>query len=166
MSDKPSSLNADGIFEPFPVDRVPFEEYSRGTRFGVRFQSLGDFGGGSHVGVSMEVLAPGRQTYPAHYHMLEEEHLLILDGSATLRLGERTFEMSAGHYVCFPAGQKAGHTLTNRTKEPCRYLIIGERNPNEVVVHTDSGRIGVRVLGEGYRQSATMDYWEGQSVDA
>jgi hypothetical protein len=74
MSDKPSSLNADGTFEPFLVDRVPFEEYSRGTRFGVRFQSLGDFGGGSHV--------------------------------------------------------------------------------------------GVRVLGEGYRKSATMDYWERKSVDA
>jgi uncharacterized cupin superfamily protein len=165
MSDKPSSLNADGIFEPFHVDRVPVEEYSRGTRFGVRFRSLGEFGGGSHIGVSMEVLEPGRQTYPAHYHMLEEEHLLVLEGSATLRLGERTFELSVGHYVCFPAGQKAGHTLVNRTKEPCRYLIIGERNPNEVVVYTDSGRVGVRVLGEGYRKSATMEYWEDQAID-
>lgn len=30
--------------------------------------------------------APGKQSNPAHYHMLEEEHLLILEGQVTLRL--------------------------------------------------------------------------------
>ena len=166
MSDKPTSVNADGIFEPFIVDRVPTEEYSRGSRFGIKSQPLGEFGGGTHVGVSMEVLAPGRQTWPAHFHMLEEEHLLVLEGSATLRLGLRTYELSEGHYVCFPAGQKAGHTFINHTDKPFRYLVIGERNPNEVVVYTDSGRVGVRALGEGYRRSATLQYWEGEDVDA
>jgi uncharacterized cupin superfamily protein len=166
MSDKPTSVNADGIYEPFTIDKVPVEEYSRGSRFCVKSQSLGDFGGGTHVGVAIEELAPGRQTYPAHYHMLEEEHLLVLEGSATLRLGERTYELGKGHYVCFPAGQKAGHTLVNRTDKPFRFLIIGERNPNEVVVYTDSGRVGVRALGEGLRRSAKMDYWEGEDVDA
>lgn len=164
MTDKPSSVNIDGVFEPFKADAVPVEEYSQGNRFGIRYQALGDFGGGSHVGVEMVVLAPGRQSYPAHYHMLEEEHLLVLEGEATLHLGEKTYALSAGSYVCFPAGQKAGHALVNDGKLPCRYLIVGERNPNEVVVYTDSGRVGVRVLGEGYRKSATMDYWEGETT--
>jgi hypothetical protein len=61
LSDKPSSVNAKGIFEPFAVDQVPFEEYSRGS-LGVRFQSLGEFGGGTNVGVSMEVLAQTRRS--------------------------------------------------------------------------------------------------------
>ena len=162
MTNKPSSVNADGIFEPFNVDDVPAETYSRGDRFGIRFHGLGDFGGGSHVGVEIVVLEPGRQSYPAHYHMLEEEHVLILEGQATLLLGERSYELQKGSYVCFPAGQKAGHALVNNGSVPCRYLIVGERNPNEVVVYTDSGRVGVRLLGEGYRKSATMDYWEGE----
>jgi uncharacterized cupin superfamily protein len=166
MSDKPSSVNADGNFEPFAIDQVPVEDYAQGSRFGVRFQQLGEFGGCSHVGVCMEVLAPGKQAYPAHYHMLEEEHLFVLEGSATLRLGEKTYELSAGHYVCFPAGQKAGHALVNHTASPCRYLVIGERNPNDVVVYTDSGRVGVRLTGEGYRKSATMGYWESEATQA
>ena len=164
MTDKVSSANADGVFEPFKVDDVPIEEYSRGDRFGIRYQGLGHFGGGSHVGVEIVVLEPGRQSYPAHYHMLEEEHVLILEGEVTLRLGDKSYELSAGSYACFPAGQKAGHALVNNGSSPCRYLIVGERNPNEVVVHTDSGRVSVRLTGEGYRKSATMDYWEGETT--
>ena len=82
------------------------------------------------------------------------------------RLGEfggaAHVELAAGHYVCFPAGQKAGHTLVNHTTAPCRYLVIGERNSHDVIVFTDSGRVSVRLTGEGYRKSATMDYWEAE----
>lgn len=163
MSQKPTSINAEGLFEPFATDAVPWEEHSHGARFGVRMKLLGEFGGCAHVGVSIEELAPGKQTYPAHYHMLEEEHVYVTEGSMTLRLGGQYFALSAGMYVCFPAGQKAGHTLLNDSDAPCRYLIIGERNPNDVIVYTDSGRVGVRLTGEGYRKSATMDYWEGES---
>lgn len=162
MSAKTSAANADGIFEPFDIEAVPFEGYSKGERFGVRYRQLGEFGGCKCVGVCMEILASGKQAYPAHYHMLEEEHLLILEGSATLRLGARTYELSAGHYVCFPAGQKAGHALINNSGAPCRYLVIGERNPNDVVVYTDSGRVSARLTGEAYRKAATMECWEGE----
>jgi uncharacterized cupin superfamily protein len=157
-----SSRDDEGVFEPFAVDAVPGEEYAHGERFGARFRSLGDFGGGEHVGVSMEALAPGKQAYPAHYHMLEEEHLLVLEGALTLRLGERSYEMKAGDYVCFHAGQPIGHAMFNHTASPCRYLIIGERDGRDVVVHTDTGRVGVRLMGEGYRRSASMEYWDGE----
>jgi uncharacterized cupin superfamily protein len=88
----------------------------------------------------------------------------VLEGRSTLRLGGKSFELVQGSYVCFPAGQKAGHTLVNNSGTPCRYLIIGERNANDVIVYTDSGRVGVRLTGEGYRKSATMDYWEGEGA--
>lgn len=164
MANKPSSINANGVYEPFAVEDVPWEEYSEGDRFGLRIRQLGEYGGCSHVGVCMEELAPGKQTCPTHYHMLEEEHFLILEGKATLRLGDQTYELTEGDYTCFPAGQKAGHTLVNNTDSVCRYLIIGERNPNDVVVYTDSGRVGVRLTGEGYKKSATQDYWEGEDT--
>ena len=139
MTDRASSVNADGVFEPCKIDDVPVEEYSRCNRFGIRYQGLGHFGGGSHVGAEIVVLEPGRQSYPAHYHMLEEEHLLILEGEVTLRLGDASHESSPGSYACFPAGQKAGHALVNNGHARCRYLIVGEQNSSEVVVYTDSG---------------------------
>ena len=38
----------------------------------------------------------------------------------------------------FRPGQKAGHCLINNSGATCRYVIVGERNPNEVAVYTDS----------------------------
>ena len=164
MTGKTSSVNADGIFEPFEIDRVPWEEHAQGERFGMRYQQLGKFGGSSQIGVAMEILSPGKQANPAHFHMLEEEHVFILEGKLTLRLGDKSYELSAGHYICFPAGQKVGHALINNTTEPCRYLILGNPNPHDVMVFTDSGRVSVRLTGEGYRKSATMEYWDGEDV--
>jgi len=155
-------VDGDGTRLPFSVEDVPWEEYSHGERFGTRFRQLGEYGGCSHVGVCMEEIAPGRQAYVSHYHLLEEEQLLVLEGRPTLRLGERRIPMEPGSYVVFPAGQKAGHALVNETDEPVRYLIIGERNPDEVTVHTDTGRVGVRLVGEGYRMGDRVDYWDGE----
>ena len=149
--------------EPFQCADVPWTVHAHGERFGMRFQELGEFGGGTHVGVCLEELAPGKQANPLHYHMVEEEHVLILAGELTLRLGAQSHVMREGSYVCFPAGQKVGHALYNHSASVCRYLIIGERSPHEVVVYPDSGRVGVRLLGEGYRKSAVMEYWEGET---
>jgi len=115
------------------------------------------------VGVVMEELAPRKQSCPAHYHLLEEEHLLILEGQATM--GEQTYEVSAGDYVCFPAGQAVAHTLLNNGNAPCRFLIIGEDNPHDVVVYPDSGKVLVRAAQEIYRK-AMLEYWEGEQDES
>ncbi|MEJ6784187.1 cupin domain-containing protein [Aminobacter sp. Piv2-1] len=164
MSATKSAINEEGISEPFAATEAPLELFSHGERFGSSFRHLSNFAGGTHVGVALEELAPGKETNPSHYHMLEEEHAFILEGSLTLKLGQRRHVMKAGDYVCFPAGQKVGHSLYNHTDAPCRYLIIGERNPSDVIVYPESGRVSVRLTGEGYRKATTMDYWEG--IDA
>lgn len=81
---KPTSVNAEGVFEPFPISRVPWQEFSHGERFGMRYQHLSSFGGGSQISVSMEILPPGKQANQLHYHMLEEEHVFVIEGSLTL----------------------------------------------------------------------------------
>lgn len=69
--------------------------------------------------------------------------------------------MSAGHYVCFPAG----HSFFNHTAEPCRYLIIGNPQPHDVAVHPETGRVSVKLMDEAYRGSSTVGYWEGVDAD-
>jgi uncharacterized cupin superfamily protein len=165
LNDETSSSNAEGIFEPFHISRVPWEEFSRGERFGVHFQQLGAFGGARQISVSMEILPPGKQANQVHFHMLEEEHVFILEGSLTLRLGAKSHVLSEGHYVCLPAGQQVGHALINHTSEPCRYLVFGNPNPHDVIVFTESERVSVRLMGQSYRKSSTMEYWEDVNVD-
>lgn len=165
MDDKPTSLNADGISEPFASDTVPWEEWSQGSRYGTRFRYLSGFGGANHVGVALEELSPGMESSLNHYHMLEEEQAYILEGEMTLRLGDKTFPMKAGDHVVFPAGQKVGHSFYNHSDAPCRFIIIGEKNPNDVIFYPETGRVGVRLMGEGYDRSATMEYWQGADTE-
>jgi len=140
--------------QPFSSQGVAWEEWSEGPRFGQRYRHLSRAAMGENyrVGVAIEELPPGKQSTPAHYHIFEEEHVYILEGALTVRIGAETHEMKAGGYVCFPAGQKAGHCLINNSGAPCRYVIVGERNPNEVAVYTDSNKVLVRAL-DGMRFS-------------
>lgn len=158
--EEPESVNKQ-VTAPFSIENVPWEEWHQGERFGSRMRQIGAHGGGSHVGVVMEELAPGKQSCPAHYHLLEEEHMLILEGQVTLRMGKQTYEVSAGDYVCFPAGQAVEHNLVNNGNVPCRFLIIGENNPHDVVVYPDSKKVLVRATQEIYPK-AVLDYWEGE----
>jgi uncharacterized cupin superfamily protein len=156
-----TSANADGAFEPFRIASVPWQEFLHGERFGMRFQVLSEFGGGSQITVAMEILPPGRQANQLHYHLLEEEHVLVLEGSMTVQLGERRHVVEAGHYVCFPAGQKVGHALINHTDAPCRYLVLGNPHKHDVAVFPETGRVSVRLAGESYRTTPTVGYWDG-----
>jgi uncharacterized cupin superfamily protein len=75
--------------------------------------------------------------------------------------------MKAGDYVCFPAGQKVGHAFMNSGKGPCSYLMIGERNPNDVCVYPDSNKIAVNALGAKdsiFDMSGARGYWDGEET--
>jgi uncharacterized cupin superfamily protein len=158
------------IAPPKPISSldVPWEEFSDVPRFAVRYRhlTLAAAGADYRVGVAIEELPPGKQSSPAHYHIFEEEHVYMLEGTLTLRIGAETHEMTAGDYVCFPAGQKAGHCLVNNSGAVCRYVIVGERNPNEVAVYTDSNKVLVRALGRRtiLDLAARRGYWYGEDT--
>ncbi|GFE84364.1 cupin [Steroidobacter agaridevorans] len=152
--------------KPIAARDVEWQGWTEGSRFGERYRHLTSalLGDHYHVGVALEELEPGRQSSPAHYHIFEEEHVYILEGSLTVRMGTYSYEMKAGDYVCFPAGKQAGHCLINNSSATCRYVIVGENNPNEVAVYTDSSKVLVRSLGRRsiLDLAAVRDYWYGE----
>lgn len=154
--------------KPLSSLEIPWTEWAEAPRFALRYRHLSRAAIGERyrVGVAIEELAPGKQSSPAHYHVFEEEHVYILEGALTLRIGDETHGMRAGDYACFPAGQKAGHCLLNESGSTCRYVIVGERNPNEVVVYTDSRKVLVRALGRRaiFDLDARRDYWDGETT--
>jgi uncharacterized cupin superfamily protein len=163
-------MSTDKISPPKPMSSqdLAWTEWSQVPRFSVRYRHLSRAAMGENyrVGVAIEELAPGRQSSPAHYHIFEEEHVYVLDGSITVRIGADTYEMKAGDYVCFPAGQKAGHCLINNSGATCRYVIVGENNPNEVAVYTDTNKVLVRALGRRaiFDLAAERGYWDGENT--
>ena len=143
MSEKESSLNRDGFYEPFSIEDVPWTEWKGKNGENARFKLLGKYGGGSHVGVNIDILEPGNYSNKFHYHLMEEEHIIILEGSATLFLGEKSFVLRKDDYCCFPAGQKVGHHLYNHTAKICKFLTIGENKPDDVYVYPQEKSIRV-----------------------
>ncbi len=148
---------------PFSISELAWEEWSQGAAFGSRVRRVVDSRGGkAHIGAVIEEILPGMQSCPFHYHFLEEEHVMVLQGTVTLRLGAKTWEMKEGDYVRFPAGQEAGHCFVNQGTQLCRIFCFGERVDKEVVVYPDTGKVLVALTGEIYRKDATVDYWEGE----
>lgn len=160
------AIKQDAEFGPVSARDVPVETFAKGERFAIHYRHLtaAVLGDKYRVGVALEELPPGKQSNQFHYHMLEEEHLYILEGACTLRLGEARHPMRAGDYAVFPAGRKAGHCLINETDAVCRYLMIGEHNSNEVSVYPDSDKVQVRWLDERYDRAARRDYWDGEET--
>ena len=88
---------------PIAIDDVPWGEAGHGARFYMRFRILSDTRkDGRKIGIAYEELPPGKQSVPFHYHMLEEEHIIGLEGEATLRLGDKRYRIKAGDYVMLP----------------------------------------------------------------
>ncbi|MBC7769490.1 MAG: cupin domain-containing protein [Phycisphaerales bacterium] len=157
---------------PVAIESLSWTEWSEGVRYGSRWRVLSDSRGADtrKIGVSYEELPPGKQSCPFHFHMLEEEHIVALDGEATLRLGGERYTIRAGDYVGFPAGQRAGHCLINESDKPFRFLMIGDNEPNEICVYPDSKKVSVSALNEGarrfiVRESELLDYWDGEKAN-
>lgn len=148
---------------PIASETVPWTDFTHGDNFHIRYRHLSTAMGPQpyKIGVAIEELMPGKQNNPAHYHLREEEHLLILDGALTVRIGTAFHVMKAGDYVRFPAGSPHEHCLFNHTAEVCRYIIIGDKDPNEVTVYPDSNKVMVDGIGERYIR-AHQDYWVGE----
>jgi uncharacterized cupin superfamily protein len=160
-------MSEDPEHGPVAIESVLWTDWHQGVRFGSRFRVLSDTrSGGRKIGVAYEELPPGRQSCPFHYHLLEEEHIVALDGEATLRLGDRQYALKAGDYVCFPAGERRGHCLINESEHPFRFLMIGDNEPADVCVYPDSGKILIRGLdGAILRDGPRIEYWDGERAD-
>ncbi len=156
---------------PVAIESLPWTEWSESVRYGSRWRVLSDTRGADKrkIGVSYEELPPGKQSCPLHYHMVEEEHIIALEGEATLRLGDERYKIKAGDYVGFPAGQRAGHCLVNDGDKPFCFIMIGDNQPNEVCVYPDSNKISVSALRDNdrfiVRNGERLDYWDGEKKD-
>ena len=102
---------------------------------------------GERLGVRIEVIMPGETSSEHHFHTAEEEHVIALEGCATLVLGADCLELNAGDHVWFKAGEAIAHHIENTSGQPFRFLVFGERNSNDIVFYPDREIAMVKALG-------------------
>ena len=122
--------------------------------------------GGRTMAGTLYELQPGNSNCPYHYES-DEEWLLVLEGTLTVRHPEGQDELGPGDLVCFSAGPEGAHKLTNRGSEVVRMLIVSTANVPAVAVYPDSDKIGVFTEGRRdnvmVRRSSGVDYWDGET---
>jgi quercetin dioxygenase-like cupin family protein len=64
---------------------------------------------------------PGDGT-PLHLHQNEDEHLIVLEGTARLACGDKVFDAQAGSVVALP--KNVPHAWGNRSDKPLRIAVI------------------------------------------
>lgn len=116
---------------------------------------------GGSLRVNRMRLPPGHAMVPFHYHLREDEVFYVLSGRGVLRYGDTLEDIGPGDCVACPAGSKVAHQIANPHGEDLVYLAIGPRDPHEVCVYPDSGKVLVRGIGRiGFIEDA--EYMAGE----
>ena len=96
------------------------------------------------TGTAMYVydLSPGQSACPYHYEY-EEEWLLVVEGTVSLRTRDGEHGLERGDLVCFPPGPARAHKIMNRSAASARTLMFSSSRLPVVSVYPDSNKIGV-----------------------
>jgi uncharacterized cupin superfamily protein len=103
------------------------------------------------LAMSVYELLPGQTQCPYHFHHGNDELLVVLTGTPTLRTPDGERELQPGDAVPFPAGSEGAHQVYNRTEEPVRYVIAARHVTPEVVEYPDSGKLAAMAYSESHR---------------
>ena len=90
----------------------------------------------------MYELPPGNAS-PYHWHVGEEEWLLVLAGAPTLRTPEGEHALRPWDVALFRRGEAGAHQLRNTADEVVRAAFFSTTSDPEVAVYPDDSKIGV-----------------------
>jgi len=121
------------------------------------------------LGISVDILAPGRRGCPYHLHHAQEEAFVVLDGRGTLRVAGENVPIEAGDVIFIPPGPEYPHQIVNTSDAPLRYLSISTQESPEICEYPDSGKVQSMARHAGrppfarmHRLGEDLDYWDGE----
>jgi uncharacterized cupin superfamily protein len=130
----------------------PFDEPCRSRER----KRLGDAAGLSQFGVNLLRLPPGAWSSQRHWHTGSDEFVYVVSGEVVLVTdgGEET--LRAGDAAGFPAGDRNGHCLQNRSDSDAQVLEIGTRVSGDTAYYND-----IDMVAPAGRQPAPYTHRDG-----
>jgi mannose-6-phosphate isomerase-like protein (cupin superfamily) len=133
-----------------PEQSSEWLESRRGERFRICTSATQTDGAYSVV----EIVAEHGYGTPVHIHENEDEHFVVVEGTATMVNGDQAFEATAGAAISLRKG--IPHAWCNRSNSPLRLVITNvpggieealRLSANGVDVATVAEQFSVRVVG-------------------
>ena len=147
------------------MDRKPLYE-------GVVSKRLAHDTAAKQLGLSVDIVPPGKRSCPYHFHYVEEEMFIVLEGSGTLRVAGEMLPITTGDSIFIPAGPEYPHQILNTSDAPLKYLSVSTQAKVEICEYPDSAKYGAFAKGEAetllqgrgmHRKQHHLDYWDGES---
>ena len=120
--------------------------------------------GTERLGLSLWSIPAGQTAYPYHFHLAEEEVLVLLEGDLALRTPTGWERVRRGDVVRFPVGEDGAHQLVNDGAAEARFLAISTHGQPDVVHlprrgqdrrgRAQPGRQGAQVVLQARRRRA------------
>lgn len=98
---------------------------------------IGQAGGLTQFGVNLVILEPGAMSSLRHWHLHEDEFVMVTLGECTLVQDAGETVMRPGDCAAFPAGVADGHHFINHSAGEARFLVVGTKAPREVATYSD-----------------------------
>jgi uncharacterized cupin superfamily protein len=152
------------------INTLALDAWEQGERYASADASFGAQLGLTRVGVSMNVVPPGKSGCPFHSHRMEDEFFVILEGSGVYRFGVEQQAFGPGDVLGAPAGgPETAHQIINTGDVPLRYLGVSNRAAADFCEYPDSGKFMAKAtLPDGSRTDfvgrpdSAVDYWDGE----
>jgi uncharacterized cupin superfamily protein len=124
----------------------------------------------SKLGISIDLVAPGKRSCPYHFHHAQEEMFVVLEGCGTLRVAGEMLALVSGDVVFIPPGPEYPHQIINDSDAPLKYLSISTKESPELVQYPDSSKYLTSATLDGvahgfarmHRDRDDLDYWDGE----
>ena len=128
---------------------------------------FGPLAGAQKLGATLYELPPGQKLCPYHYEYAEEEWLLVLEGTATVRHPTGTTQLQPWDVAFFPTGPEGAHQVRNDSDGTVRVLMWSDVIYPAATVYPDSDKIGIWTGNEGdsvmVRRSSDVPYYAGEA---
>jgi uncharacterized cupin superfamily protein len=107
-----------------------------------RLLHVGRRAGGELLGGTMFEVGPG-YLGPYHLHYGNEELVLVVDGTLTVREADGDRELRPGDVAVFRRGNDGLHALENRSEATVRFVVFSSMVDPDVTEQPELGMIGV-----------------------
>lgn len=132
---------------------------------------IGEKIGAKKLGYSLSIVPPGKRVCPFHNHHVNEEMFLVLEGTGTLRFGDKTYPLRRHDVIACPPGKRdVAHQIINTGTADLKYLCLSTTESAEICEYPDSNKV-MAYVGTGekpdFRHAFKIDqavpYMEGET---
>ena len=149
---------------PESSDRAPLYD-------GVRSARLARGTAAQKMGASIDIVPAGKQSCPYHFHYVEEEMFIVLEGEGTLRVAGEMLAIREGDIMFIPPGPEYPHQILNTSDKPLKYLSFSINAEADICEYPDSGKYLAYSRTKGplldggrmHRVKDDLDYWDGEA---